>query len=366
MNSALHLHGLIKSLLLLWLSTAGFFCYAASVVYVANTDSHTISVFVLNETSGQLNLQQTLAVDGAVMPLALSPDRQLLYAAIRSTPYQLIVLGIDGVCGELSLRAKLPVADSMANISVDPAGRYLFAVSYAGNTLSSYPLNAQGIPSSPVQVLPTGNHPHQITIDPQHQFVYVSLLGEDRMDYFRVNHTLKSAPLVPMNTPALHTASGAGPRHFVFSAQGLFLYLVNELNGTVQVYQRNANKGTATLLESHVLAEGVKPWAADIHLTPNGNFLYASERTGSTISGFKVNRNTGRLSPISRWATEQQPRAFRITPDGRFLLVVGQLSQRMSVYAINPRSGELQLASTHQTGKNPAWIEVVNLPVTAR
>lgn len=366
MNSALHLHVLIKILLLLWLGTAGVFCSAASVVYVANADSHTISVFSLNETSGQLNLRQTLAVEGAVMPMALSHGQRLLYAAVRSTPYQLMVLGIDDASGELSLRAKLFLADSMANISVDAAGRYLFAVSYAGNTISSYPLNTQGVPSSPVQVLPTGNHPHQITTDPQQQYVYVSLLGEHRVDYFRLNHRLKSAPLVPMNRPALQTPSGAGPRHFVFSAQGLFLYLVNELSGTVQVYQRNVSNGTATPVENHVLAEDVKPWAADIHLTPNGKFLYASERTSSTISSFKVNRNTGRLSPIGRWATEQQPRAFRITPDGRFLLVVGQLSQRMSVYAINPRSGKLQLVSTHETGKNPAWIEVVNLPVPAR
>lgn len=366
MNSVLPLHGLIKSLLLLGLSTAGFFCSAASVVYVANADSHTISVFALNETSGQLKLQQTLAVNGAVMPMALSTDRRLLYAAVRSAPYQLIVLEINGAGGKLSLRAQVPLADSMANISVDPAGRYLFAVSYAGNTVSAYPLNAQGIPFSSAQVLSTGNHPHQITTDPQRQFVYVSLLGEDRVDYFRLNHAVKSAPLVPMNVSALQTRLGAGPRHFVFSAQGLFLYLLNELNGIVQVYQRNAVTGTATLLESHVLAEGIKPWAADIHLTPNGKFLYASERTGSTISGFKVNRSTGRLGSINRWVTERQPRAFRITPDGRFLLVVGQLSHRMSAYAINPRSGELQLASTHETGKNPAWIEVVNLPVPAQ
>ena len=88
---------------------------------------------------------------------------------------------------------------------------------------------------------------------------------------------------------------------------------------------------------------GGKPWAADIHLTPDGRFLYASERRTSTLAAFAVDPASGRLAPLGSVPTEAQPRSFAITPDGRFLYAVGQASHRLSRYAIDPRHGTLTL-----------------------
>ena len=97
----------------------------------------------------------------------------------------------------------------------------------------------------------------------------------------------------------------------------------------------------------------LKPWAADIHLTPNGKFLYASERTTSTLSVFRVDAATGLITQIDTVPTEQQPRAFEIDPTGKFLYVVGEKSDNMTSYAIDSASGKLTKLKQYPIGKNP-------------
>jgi 6-phosphogluconolactonase len=352
-----------KLLLSLVLGVMGAFCFAGTVVYVSNADSQDISVFRLNESAGHGTLLQTIAVGGAVMPMALSPDKTLLYAAVRSTPYRVVVFSIDQLTGALTQRGSAKLSDSMANISIDPDGRYLLAASYGGNKISVGLLDERGIPTSTAQVLATGINPHQITADPENKFVYVSLLGDDQLAYYAFNKTVGALKL--MAKPALTLPAGSGPRYFVFAPRSPFLYVLNELSGNVNVFQRDMDTGKAVLLETHSLlpaGAALKPWAADIHLTPDGQFLYASERSSNTLSGFKVNKQNGRLSLIKHWTTESQPRAFNISPNGRFLVVVGQTSNQMTVYLINPVTGELKPVDRKSVGMNPGWVEVISLP----
>jgi 6-phosphogluconolactonase len=105
-----------------------------------------------------------------------------------------------------------------------------------------------------------------------------------------------------------------------------------------------------------------KPWAADLHLAPDGRHLYASERTSSTISVFEVDAASGRLTTLSHTATEKTPRGFAIDPSGRFLIAAGQDSHSITVHAIDPASGALATLQRHPVGKNPNWIEIVELP----
>src|SRR5438270_1851307 len=110
--------------------------HATTVVYVANADSKEISVLRLDPAANDVYLIQTLPVGGQVMPLAVSPDRKTLYAAIRSQPYQAMSFRIDPTSGRITSIGSSPLPDSMANITTDRIGRTLFAASYGGHKMS--------------------------------------------------------------------------------------------------------------------------------------------------------------------------------------------------------------------------------------
>ncbi len=333
------------------------------MVYVANADSRDISVFQLDEKSETLMPIQRFAVDGMVMPMTIARNKRLLYAALRSEPYKVVVLQINRTTGLLTLRDSAPLVDNMANISLGFSESYLFGASYSGNKISVNALDNNGIPQAPAQVFTTGAHPHQITADVANQFFYVSLLGADRLDCIRFD--VASARFQPLKDCVARFPSGTGPRHFVLSPRGKFLYVLGELNASLNVLKRNNTTGKMTLIEHHRLlpAEStLKPWAADIHLTPDGKFLYATERTSNSLFGFKVNQKRGRLTAIGSWPTESQPRAFAVSPDGRYLTVVGQKSNYLSLYAINISTGTLTALNRAATGVNPSWVEMISLP----
>ena len=101
-------------------------------------------------------------------------------------------------------------------------------------------------------------------------------------------------------------------------------------------------------------------WASDIHITPNGRFLYAAERTSSSIGAFSVDAASGRLTFVSSTPTEKQPRGFRIDPTGRFMVVSGEKSETLSTYAIEASSGALRPIGKVPTGKGSNWVEIVS------
>ena len=100
-------------------------------------------------------------------------------------------------------------------------------------------------------------------------------------------------------------------------------------------------------------------WAADIHLTPNGRFLYASERTTSTIGALRVDGASGKLVYVGSTPTEKQPRGFNIDPTGQFIVVSGEKSDMLAVYSIQAESGALKSIGRYPTGKGANWVDIV-------
>jgi 6-phosphogluconolactonase len=98
---------------------------------------------------------------------------------------------------------------------------------------------------------------------------------------------------------------------------------------------------------------------ADIHITPDGKWLYVSERATNTITAFAVDRHLGNLTYIGTYDTEKMPRGINIDPNGNFVIVAGQKSDHVSVHAVNPETGELKLLDRYESGKDPNWIEIV-------
>lgn len=151
----------------------------------------------------------------------------------------------------------------------------------------------------------------------------------------------------------------------MFHPNGTLVYVIGELDGSVYVFDYDV--ATGQLKEKQSVSalppnfQG-KPWATDLHITPDGTFLYGSERTSSTLAGFKVDPANGTLAPIGSVPTEKQPRGFNIDASGRYLLAVGQLSHGMSSYKIDADSGRLTKLKAYPMGKNPNWVEIVDMP----
>jgi 6-phosphogluconolactonase len=252
----------------------------------------------------------------------------------------------------------------MPYITTDRTGRWLLSASYFGSKVSVNPIGADGTVGAPKQVLPTPPNAHAILIDKSNRHVLVPSLGGDVVSQFEFDAA--TGTLTP-NTPAgAKTAAKAGPRHFRFGVDERFVYLLNELDATVYVFDYDATSGLLTRQVQVVSAMPpgvqVKPWAAEIQLSPDGKFLYASERTSSTISAYKVDRESGMLTRVGTVPTEQQPRSFQIDPSGKYLYALGEKSDGMTSYSIDAKTGALARLKQYPVGKTPNWIEIVTLP----
>lgn len=333
-----------------------------TIVYVSNADSREIYVMELNDADGGLVEIEKTPISGTVMPLAITPDQKFLYATHRSEPYSVSSFAINPQSGKLTFLKTAPLADNMAYLSIDRGGRYLLAASYAGHKISVNAIGPKGeIDPKPLEVVTTGKNAHAIATDPSNRFLFVTNLGDDQILQYRFNAA--TGAITPNDPPAVKSKKGAGPRHFVFHPNRRFFFCLNELDGTVDSYQMH-DSGVLARLDSISMTPSDlagKPAAADLHLTPDGRFLYASERTSSTLAAFRVDGESGKLALIGNYPTETQPRGFNIDPKGKYLLAAGQKSNGLSVYAIDQKTGELRTLSHLDLGKNPNWIEFLVL-----
>jgi len=316
-----------------------------------------------------------------VMPMTVSPDKRFLIAAARSKPFQAHSYSIDKTTAALNPIGTATLAESYPNIALDRTGRFLLGASYGANQVGVNPVSADGKVGEPIQVIPTARNAHSIRTDNTNRFVFVPHLGTDQVFQFVFDE--KTGRLAANTPPVLQLKPGTGPRHLIVSSDNRFVYLLNELTGMVTALSLDAGTGTLKELDSvsalpadtklgpgmprgAVGAPGTAPrntdndiWASDLHLTPNGRFLYAAERTSSTLAAFRVDGASGKLTYVASTPTEKQPRGFNVDPTGRYVVVSGEQSDMIASYAIDTETGALKPVGRYPTGKGSNWVEIV-------
>ena len=333
-----------------------------TLVYVSCAQSREIQVFSLADDCGEVRLRQRVATAGAPNPLRVCPAQRVLYAGTRSED-GLAAFSIDAVSGELTLLGSVALPGAATYVSCDRERRVAFSASYGGHLLAVVTLDAQGAPLAVSQVETELPRAHAAQIDASNRWLLVPSLGSDTIRAYRLGD---DGRLAPAATTAVR--SGSGPRHLVFSPDNRHVHCLNELDGSIDAFDFDALAGTLTCVQSiSMLPAGFsgKPWAAELRATPDGRFVYATDRTASVIAAFAVDAGSGRLALIDHYPTEAQPRGMGIDPSGRWLVAAGQLSGRLSVYAIDPLSGRLSAGSSHATGSDPICVEIVALPDSA-
>ena len=341
---------------------------AQTFVYVSNAGTKDVHVFAMNRDTGELTPIDTTPVPGsdetslASLPMALAPTKRFLYAQLRGKPYPVSSFSIDHTSGKLTLVDTVAPVDQMAYLNVDKASKHLLGASYVGAKVAVYPIDAlYTVEEKPTQVIDTKPKAHCVYIDASGKYVYVPVLGADHIMQFK--YDAAKGTLTPNEPPTIATKEGAGPRHFTIHPNGKWGYLITETTATIGTYNIDKDKGTLT----EVAFVDTGDWnkkdsaaASDIHVTPDGKYLYGAVRTTSMLHGYKIDPDKGTLTSVGKWPTEKTPRGFNIDPRGKFLIAAGMDSASITVHAIDANSGELKTVKQYPVGKQPNWIEIVD------
>jgi 6-phosphogluconolactonase len=238
-------------------------------------------------------------------------------------------------------------------IQIDKTGRFGLVANYGSGTVALLPLNADGSLGTAVSTDRHAGrgpserqetaHAHTIEVSPDNRFAYSCDLGTDKI-YCYLLDTAKGK-LVASGDPYA-TQPGSGPRHLAFHPLKNFVYVINELNGTIEGMTVDTQTGSLSRFQIiSTLAEGNGRTAscADIHITPSGKFLYASNRgTNNNIAMYAIAENNGTLTLIGHQEVKgKTPRNFVIDPTGSYLLVANQDSDNVVTFRIDPVTGKL-------------------------
>jgi 6-phosphogluconolactonase len=330
-------------------------------IYVSCAASRRIDVFSLDTLSGDVVLRQSLPTPGSPTPLRFSPDARLLLAGLRNES-ALLTCSVDQKSGLLAVLGSVPSPGAPAYVSCDRAKRNAFLASYGDNLLAVFPLDPDGRPLPAIQVETDLPHAHAALADATGHWLLTPTLGADAIRVYPLasdGRIASTAPLVQQVRP------GSGPRHPLFSADNRRVYCLNELDGSIDLFAFAADAGTLEIKQSvSMMPHGFDgaPWAAELRATPDGAFIYASDRRSSTLAVFSVDAQNGQLSLFGHYPAETQPRGMAIDPSGRWLAVAGQISGHLAIHAINPETGYPETRARVVTGEDPICVEIVALP----
>jgi 6-phosphogluconolactonase len=335
----------------------------ATYLYLALAGDHKIAIYGLDPASGRLTFQRDIPLSGAVGPLAVDPQHRFMYAGLRST-CQMASLRFDPGTGNLSLLHTIPLPSDPCFIATDRSGRFLFSAYYGAGAVAVHAISPEGrLGQAPLQWLETAPNAHAIQTDPSNRFAFVPhIAGPNLILQFTFDQ--ERGTLTPNATPRVVPPGRVGPRHFCFHPSLDVAYFVNEQGCSVTTYHFDRSTGTLAPFQTlSTLPEGfgAENTCAQIHISPGGSFLYASNRGHDSIAGFAIDPASGRLRALGQQATEPVPRAFNLDPDGDFLFASGLVSGQLASYRIDRASGALRLLARYRVGERPMWVLAVRL-----
>lgn len=291
-------------------------------------------------------LQKTGGLKGLRNPSYIQPDAGKIYIVEETNETAAISCAAYRIDGSLEFLWKRTVPGS-GLCHITSAGSYLFAAGYSGGTLTVVRKDngdtvffREFYGHGPNQQRQEKAHIHSALLSPDGVRIIAADLGTDRLYQFilEANGTIRAD-----NPSWLQVAGGTGPRHFAFHPNGKWVYLVGELDLSLAVLQYEEHQ--LKLVSKYSLGEkgGDGSFlAADVRVTADGKFVYASVRGLDIICGFCVREDGGSLEPIGPVYSEGQcPRNIAISPDNRYLAVANQLSDEIVVFQRDLNSGAL-------------------------
>ncbi|HEU4859045.1 MAG TPA: lactonase family protein [Chitinophagaceae bacterium] len=313
-----------------------------------------VYVYKFNTETGENSFVSSVKTSNPSF-VAVSPNKKFVYVVNEDDPGNVTAFSFNRSNGQLAQLNQQPShGRHPCYITIDKNGKWVIVGNYSSGTIAVYPTNKDGsLGSATDSVLHEGSsvnserqeaaHVHATVLNKNNKTLYVPDLGMDMVAMYNLDN--KTGKLKEFPTPFVATEPGAGPRHLDIHPNGKYAYLMEEMNGAVSVYKIE-NDGYLSLLQN---ISGLPRdfngvvGSADIHVSPDGKFLYCSNRGESnTIGIFSINQSNGQLNWIDHQSTlGKTPRNFNIDPTGNFLLVANQNSDEVVIFKRDKQTGLL-------------------------
>ena len=343
--------------------------------YTVDTGSEGIYHLLFDPGSGALRIDGVTRGVRNPSFLALHPDGGSLYAveevddigAGRSGG--VASFAVDRATGELRENGRAESGGAHpAHVSVDAGRGRVLVANYSGGTVSVLGMDGAGALVGPPRVArhefvgparPRQEAPHPHAAYPVGARVYVPDLGLDRVVAYR--WAAGNEGLVPEPGASVVLPQSAGPRHMAFHPRAPFAYVINELGSTITSLRHDPASGAFTVTGTvSTLPAGYSgaSFCADVHVHPNGRFVYGSNRGHDSIVVAEIDPTTGAPRVVQHHPTGGSwPRNFALSPDGRFLLAENQRSGDVVTLALDPATG--RLSGTGEALRVPAPVCLV-------
>ena len=335
------------------------FVFVGTYTEKEGSQSKGIYVYRMDSSSGELTFVSE--AKGILNPsyLEIHPGRRSLYAVNELQSFGgraaggVTALSIDPASAELNLlNAYSSQGEDPCYISIEQTGRFALVANYSSGSASMFPIQPDGHLGPATDVVQragssvhpdrqTGPHTHCILPDPENRFAIAVDLGLDKLIIYEMDLELGKLK----SHTEVNVRAGAGPRHLTFHPNGEYAYLINELNSTLIGYRYHAATGsleelqTVSALPEDFTGENL---CADVHISPDGKYLYGSNRGHDSIVCFSIDQSTGHLTYRHHTGTGgKEPRNFAIDPTGNFLLAANQNSHNIITFRIDPENGAL-------------------------
>jgi 6-phosphogluconolactonase len=284
--------------------------------------------------------------------LAIAPNQKNIYSVGEMDKQGAVnAFSFDKETGELKLlNTESAGGAGPCHIAVDKTGKWAIVGNYVGGSLSILPIQTDGTLGKATQTIQHEGksvnaerqekpHVHSINIAQNNSDIFVPDLGIDKLMAYQLD--TKEGKLTA-KTPTKTTA-GAGPRHFTYHPNNKFAYVINELDATITAYE--FKNGTLKAIQTvNTLPNDYtgRKWCADVHTSPDGKFLYGSNRAHESLVIFEINQKTGQLTYVGHQDVKgKTPRNFMIDPSGNWALVANQDSDNITIFKRDKKTGKL-------------------------
>ncbi|MGM0530824.1 MAG: lactonase family protein [Bacteroidota bacterium] len=327
-----------------------------------------IYVFEFDRNAIQLDLVQTVPGKESPSFLAVHPNGEYLYAVYREgmtedTRNGTVAAFDIGSSGKLTLlNERSSEGVGPCHVSVDPEGEYVYVSNYSDGSLSVYPVHQNGKLAEASDVIvhegsgpnsdrQEGPHMHSMIPARNGRYVYASDLGTDVITAYRLNR--EEGTLSATGNQRTKAKPGSGPRHFDIHPSGNFAYSAEELTSTIAAYSVESSNGALNFIERKSLIPEdftENNTAADIQVSPDGRFVYVSNRGHSSLAIFSTDRQSGEMALEGHADVHgERPRNFLMDRKGEFVFVANRNSDDVVVFRRNQETGELKFTGEKVT-----------------